>query len=124
LATPQGAPGPEQRVAALKQSIQESQGRLRKYEWIQTTIVSLKGEEKNRKQERCYYGADGTVQKVLLDGQSAAPPQGGRLRQRIFANKKEDMKEYMDYAAQTTLTAPAKHITVVVQNSGHRPVER
>jgi hypothetical protein len=45
----QSAPTPEQRVAAFKQSLQDSQARLRKYEWVQTTIISLKGEEKNRK---------------------------------------------------------------------------
>jgi hypothetical protein len=28
------------------------------------------------------------------------------------------------YAAQTTLDAKAKNITVVIQNSGHRPVSR
>ena len=29
-----------------------------------------------------------------------------------------------NYAAQTTLDAPAKKVRVVVQNSGHRPVSR
>ena len=28
------------------------------------------------------------------------------------------------YAAQTTLEAKASNITVVIQNSGHRPVQR
>jgi hypothetical protein len=28
------------------------------------------------------------------------------------------------YAAQTTLEAKAKNITVVIQNSGHRPLAR
>ena len=28
------------------------------------------------------------------------------------------------YAAQTTLEAKAKNITVVIQSSGHRPVQR
>jgi len=89
----------EQRVAALKQSIAESQARLRKYEWIETTIISLKGEEKDRKQQRCYYGADGTLQKVLLSDEKAAPPSGGRLKKKIVANKTADMKEYMESAA-------------------------
>ena len=62
----------QQRVAALKQALQDNQAQLRKYEWVETTIVSLKGEEKNRKQERAYYGADGKVQKVLLDEEKAA----------------------------------------------------
>jgi hypothetical protein len=101
----ESAPGPEQRIAALKQSLQDSQARLRKYEWIETTIVSLKGEEKNRKQLRCYYGADGKLQKLPIgDGQQAAGDQGGgrrggRLKQRIVENKKEDMQDYMERAA-------------------------
>ncbi len=88
----------EQRVAALKQSIAESQARLRKYEWVETTIISLKGEEKDRKQQRCYYGADGKVEKVLLSDQKAAPPSGGRLKKKIVASKTADMKEYMESA--------------------------
>jgi hypothetical protein len=94
----QGPSAVEQRVVALKQSLQESQAQLRKYEWIETTIVSLKGEEKDRKQQRCYYGVDGKVEKVLLDEQSAAPPSGGRLKRKIVASKKEGMKEYMESA--------------------------
>jgi hypothetical protein len=92
-------------VAALKQTLQESQARIRQYEWVETTIVSLKGEEKSRKQQRCYYGADGTLQKLPVG--DSPPPQaqpsggrrGGRLKAQIVENKKDDMKEYMERAA-------------------------
>ena len=40
---------PAERGAALKQSLQARHERLLKYEWIETTAVSLKGEEKSRK---------------------------------------------------------------------------
>jgi hypothetical protein len=96
---------PDERVAALKQSLQESQARLRKYEWIETTVISLKGEEKNRKQQRCYYGADGKLQKVPVGDAPQAEEsggrrgRGGRVKQRIVENKKEDMQEYMERAA-------------------------
>jgi len=93
------APPVEQRVAALKQSIAESQARLRRYEWIETTIISLKGEEKDRKEQRCYYGVDGKVQKVLLSDEKAAAPSGGRLKKKIIANKTSEMKDYMEAAA-------------------------
>ena len=99
-------PSPEQRVAAFKQSLADNQARLRKYEWIETTIISLKGEEKARKQMRCYYGADGKVQKVAVgDAPAAAPERGGggrrgRVAQAIVENKKDDMKEYMEKAAE------------------------
>ncbi len=103
----QTAPTPDQRVAALKQSLAESQARLKKYEWIETTIISLKGEEKARKQQRCYYGADGKLQKVPMgeapQAQAAAPSGGrrggGRAKQAIVENKKDDMKDYMERAA-------------------------
>jgi hypothetical protein len=99
ISAEQPSPALEQRVAALKQSIAQSQALLRKYEWIETTIISLKGEEKDRKQQRCYYGADGQLQKVLLSDEKAAPPSGGRLKKRIVANKTAGMKEYMESAA-------------------------
>jgi len=107
LAAPAGqaAPTPEQRVAALKQSLQEGQARLRKFEWVETTIISLKGEEKARTQKRCYYGADGKIQKVAM-GESPkpapAPPsgkRGGRVKEKVIENKKSDMQEYMERAA-------------------------
>ena len=211
----EGPAGLEAQVGALKQSMQQSQAQLRKYEWVETTIVSLKGAEKDRKQQRCYYGSDGKVQKILLDEEKTAPPSGGRLKQRIVQKKTGEMKDYMEsagaliqryvppspadidsarqrqkivlkpgqggrarvefsdylqpgdlmaidldaaanrlvglsvntyldkaedavtltvgfatlpdgtnYNAQTTLDAKAKNITVVVQNSGHRPVAR
>lgn len=97
-------PSPDERVAALKRSLQESQTRIRQYEWIETTVISLKGEEKKRDQKRCYYGADGKLQKLPLA--AAAPPQaaqgggrgGGRLKQRIVENKKDEMQDYMERA--------------------------
>jgi len=215
--------GAQDHVAALKQSLQQGMAKIRQYEWVETTIISLKGEEKSRKQNRCYYGADGKVQKTSLD--QAPPPdqakasgggrRGGRMKEKVVENKKDEMKDYMEragalihryvppnpaqiqaakdagriatnpqpggkarlvisqylqagdsltidldpatnrllglgvntyldkpdepvtlavqmntlpdgavYAAQTTLEAKAKNITVVVQNSGHRPVSR
>ena len=219
------AGGAQDQVAALKQAVQQGLVAARKYEWVETTTISLKGEEKSKKQNRCYYGADGKVQKVALD-QPAPPAQdqgggrggrrgGGRIKEQIVENKKDEMKEYMEkaaalihayvppnpqqiqaakdagriavdqqaggtvrlvisqylkpgdtlsidldpkantllglgvtsyldtkddvvtlavqmstlpdgalYAGQTTLEAKAKNITVVIQNSGHRPVQQ
>jgi hypothetical protein len=85
--------------------MQESQTRLRQYEWIETTIISLKGEEKGRTQKRCYYGADGTLQKVPIGSPAPAQesPAGGgrrgRVKAKVVENKKEDMKDYMERAA-------------------------
>jgi hypothetical protein len=83
-----------ERVAALKAGLAASQASLRQYEWIETTVVSLKGEEKSRKQQRCYYGADGVLQKVLIEATPPAAQKPG-LRGRIIANKKEELSDYM-----------------------------
>ncbi len=220
-AAPPAAAGKADAVAALKQSLQQGLAKARQYEWVETTIISVKGEEKARKQNRCYYGADGKVQKVSLDQPAAQekPQAGGgrkgRMKEKVVENKKDDMQEYMKsaaalihsyvppdpakiqaakdggrvkttpqaggavsvaisdylqagdaltvgldpaagkllslavntylekkedtvalnvkmntladgalYAAQTTLEAKAKNITVVIQNSGHRPVQK
>jgi len=94
-------------VAALKQSLAQGQALIRKYEWVETTIISLKGEEKARKQNRVFYGADGKLQKTPIG--EAAPPKeqasgrrggrgGGKVKEQIVENKKEDMQEYMQKA--------------------------
>ena len=93
--TPQ--PSVQERVAALKTSFAASQANLRSYEWIETTVVSLKGEEKSRKQQRCYYGADGVLQKIVVDASPTAAPKRG-LRGAIVANKKAELTDYMQSA--------------------------
>jgi hypothetical protein len=90
-------PSLQERVAALKTTFATSQANLRQYEWIETTVVSLNGEEKSRKQQRCYYGADGMLQKVLVDASPAAATKPG-LRGRIIANKKAELTAYMQSA--------------------------
>jgi hypothetical protein len=92
----QAGPSVPERVAALKQSLAQSKMRLKQYEWIETQSVSVKGEEKSNTQSRCYYGADGNLQKVPV---AAAPAETKRgLRGKIVANKKEELTEYMQKA--------------------------
>jgi hypothetical protein len=86
-----------ERVAAIKTAFAVSQANLRRYEWIETTVVSLNGEEKSRKQQRCYYGADGSLEKVLVDA-SPPPEKKPGLRGRIIANKTEELTDYMKSA--------------------------
>ena len=94
----QPPPTPQQRVAMLKQWLQASQAQLRTYEWVETTVISVKGEEKSRKQNTCYYGVDGKLQKVAA-AEPAADSGGGPLKKRIVAKKKEEMTTYMQEAA-------------------------
>jgi hypothetical protein len=104
LTAQQPPPGAQERVAALKQSLEQNQARLRQYEWTETTTISLKGEQKSQKQNRCYYSADGKVQKVPIGDQSKpqqAPKggRGGRVKQNIVENKKDEIQDYMKRAA-------------------------
>ena len=63
----------QDRVAALNSLLADSQAALRRYEWIETTIVTLHGEVRSRRQERCYYGRDGALKK---DDVSSSASQG------------------------------------------------
>ncbi len=129
-------PAAADRVAALKQSLQQGLAKARQYEWIETTVIRLKGEEKGRKQSRCYYGADGKVQKVSLDQpQELAQDQGGgrgrgRIKKQIIEKKKDEMQDYMEKAAalirqyvppnpqQIQMAKDADHVLVNPQAGG------
>jgi hypothetical protein len=97
-AAAQAPPGADtqQKVAALKQSIADNQQKLRQYQWTETTQLNLNGNDKPPSQSSCRYGPDGKEVKTPM-GPPPQPPQpsGGRLKQKIVANKKEEMKDYM-----------------------------
>ena len=93
-------PAVQERVAAFKQTLQKDQTQLRSYEWIETTTVMLKGEVKSQKQNRCYYGADGKIQKVQISASPQSQPSGGRLKRRIVAKKTGEMTDYMHQAVE------------------------
>jgi len=101
-ATPGGA---QDRVAAFKQSLQQGMAAIRRYQWIETTSISLKGEEKSRKQQACLYGADGKVAKTPIGQPQPQQPaagggrRGGRLKQQVIEKKKDEMQDYMERAA-------------------------
>jgi hypothetical protein len=90
-------PTAQERVLVLKASLAASQAILKSYEWVETTVVSVKGEEKSRQLNRCYHGADGKVQKIPL---TTPPPQKQKrgLRGRIAEAKKEELTDYMKEA--------------------------
>ena len=91
---PAAPAGGTDHVAAIKQSLQKSAAALRQYQWVETTAVSIKGEEKSRTQNTCYYGADGKVQKTPV---AAAPAEDSKkkrgVRGKIVENKKEEISE-------------------------------
>ena len=86
-----------ERVAALQASLQKSSEALKHYEWIETTVVSLKGDEKARLQKRCYHGADGALQKVPVGEAPQAKKKRG-VRGRVAEKKKGELTDYMQRA--------------------------
>jgi hypothetical protein len=96
------APNLQERAAALKESLVKSQALLKQYEWIETRVLTLKGEEKNRTENRCYYGPDGTVIKEVV---SATPEQKARgLKGKIVEKKKAELTDYMKDAGELIKT--------------------
>jgi hypothetical protein len=84
----------QEKLAAAKQAAAENKQRLLQYQWIETTQLTLKGDQKPPAQNSCRYGPDGQVQKTPI-GPPPQQPSGGRLKERIIEKKKEEMKDYM-----------------------------
>jgi hypothetical protein len=95
-ATAIGQPSPalQEKLAAVKQSVAENQQKLHRYQWTETTQLTLNGDAKPPSQSLCQYGPDGTVQKTPMSA-PPPPPSGGRMKQRIIARKTDEMKDYM-----------------------------
>lgn len=89
-------PALQERLLELKKSLAENQARLKTYQWVETTEVSLKGEVKKREQNQCRYGADGQVVKTPVGTPAPTKEAPRGLKGRIVANKVEELKEYMD----------------------------
>jgi hypothetical protein len=85
----------QQKLAAVKQAAAENQQRLHQYQWIETTQLTLKGDEKPPSQKLCQYGPDGQVQKTPI-GPPPQQPSGGRVKQRVIEKKKAEMEQYME----------------------------
>jgi hypothetical protein len=94
----QGAVDAQARVAELKESMARNKEALAQYTWEETVQIILKGEEKKTEHFEVRQGPDGKPVKTPLDpaDPAAQEQQGGRLRQRIVAKKKEEYKEYAD----------------------------
>ena len=94
--SPQEQPTTEQRVAAIKQSMQVSQKQIRQYQWVETTMIYYKGEEKSSKQDQCSYGADGKVQKTPIGSSQESEKKEPRgIRGHIIEKKEKELSEYM-----------------------------
>ncbi len=114
----------EERVAVLKQTLQNDQAKLKQYEWIETTTVSVKGKEVSRTENRCYWGAEGKVQKVPV-----APPEEPKkkrgMRGRIAEKKKEQLTEEMKNAVELVrlYVPPDPNRIAAVQKAGKASIQ-
>jgi hypothetical protein len=101
VAIPAGAQAPtnQEAVAALKANLTMSRTLLKQYEWIEFTVLSLKGEEKSRTEYRCYWGADGKMQRVPIGATPSTDKKRG-LRGKIAENKAKEIAEYMKSALE------------------------
>ncbi len=84
----------QQKIAAVKQAAAQNKQRLQQYRWIETTQLTLKGDAKPPTQNMCQYGSNGQVLKTAI-GPPPEPPSGGRLKQKMIAKKKAEIKDYM-----------------------------
>ena len=126
------APDPQARVAALKASLAKNQAALKQYTWVETTVISLKGEVKKQQQKQCFYGADGKVQKTPI-GEPAPKAQqpsgggrrGGRVKEKVVENKVGEIKDYMEDVAALVhqYVPPDAQKIQAVQGAGNLAVQ-
>ena len=96
----------QQKLAAVKQAAAENKQKLLQYQWVETTQLTLKGDAKPPTKNSCQYGPDGKVQKTAI-GPPPEQPSGGRMKQKVIAKKKAEMKDYMqDVKAVLSLYLP------------------
>lgn len=93
---PWAQPDPAARVVAIKEWIAQSKAHLKNYQWIETTVVSVKGEVKTTKVANCYYDVTGTLQKVQVS--ETQPKSKPGIRGAIQRDAAKDMTAYMDKA--------------------------
>ena len=127
------APSPQERAAAVKESLAANQAALHRYSWVETTTITVKGEVKKQEEKQCYYGADGKVQKTPVPGASApqAPPASGggrrhgRLKEEIVEKKVGELKDYMERAAALvhSYVPPDPEKIQAAQAAGHFTVQ-
>ena len=85
-------------ITMIKTNLATSKENLKSYEWLETTTVFLKGEQKSVKQNQCYYSVDGKLTKVATGATTAPAKSKGGLRGKAIENKKEEMADYIKAA--------------------------
>jgi hypothetical protein len=132
----------QQRIAALKQFVAQDRQNLRQYEWVETTIISLKGEAGNVSVDMPggghgarlnfkNYSKPGDLLSVEVD------PASNRVMGLTVATYLDDAKDAVTldvrfmslqdgtgYPAAGVLEAKAKNLMVNISNSGYRKMNQ
>jgi hypothetical protein len=101
----------QQRLADMKENSAKNKESLATYTWQEQDTISLKGEVKKQEQFQVHMGPDGKPQKTPLSAGAAAAPAapaqaesgrrgGGRLKEHVVEEKKEEYKEYAQKMAE------------------------
>jgi hypothetical protein len=93
--TPPAAPEtPQQKVQRLQQAAAQNEQKLRQYQWIETTTVTMNGTRRPPKQSICRYNPYGTLVKTPIGAQDGPPSlSGGPLRRHIMEKKIEEAEQ-------------------------------
>jgi hypothetical protein len=114
FALPSHAQNPElqQRLGEIKQASAANKAALAHYTWQEQQTISIKGEVKKQQIFQVIVGPNGQQQKTQVGGSQAAPPSGGRLKQRVIQKKTGEFKDYGeqigDLAKQYTQPDPGR----------------
>jgi hypothetical protein len=96
-------PDLQQRLAELKQASAQNKQNLASYTWQEQDTISIKGEVKKQEMYQVRMGADGKPQKTPLNPTAPAPAaqpdagagrRGGRIKEKVVENKKEEFEDY------------------------------
>jgi hypothetical protein len=86
----------QQKTQAIQQAAAQNEQKLRQYQWIETTTVTMKGTARPPKQSICRYSPYGTLVKTSIGAQEGPPPvSGGPLRRHIEEKEIEEAEQEM-----------------------------
>lgn len=86
----------QQQFASLKRTMAQNKAKLKNYQWVESTELSVKGKLKKEQQNSCHYGPDGRVQKTAIGVAAPQKEPPGGLRGKIVRRKTDEMEDYMD----------------------------
>jgi hypothetical protein len=111
LAQSQLEPGPlRQKIQEIQQATVMNEQQLHRYQWIETTTLTIDGKSGQPKQSICRYATDGTLYKTPLQPQEAPAVTGGPLRRRMAERKIEEFQEKVAQVhALTAMYLPLDH---------------